>query len=105
MTDQTTPFAGRAQHHQRRATIALEESLQQQLRTAHAAGAHLDLEVTIGTGSKCHLRVSAVKDGLLTGIMLVGFRYDLPRHCAGPAAIRTSRIIMIERIVDAGSHT
>lgn len=73
-----TPFAGRAQHQQRRATIALEESLQQQLRTAHAAGAHLDLEVVIGTGSKCHLRVSTVNDGLLTGIMLVGFRFDSP---------------------------
>jgi hypothetical protein len=97
-----TPFARRAQHQQRRATVALEECLQQQLQAARAIGAHLDLELIIATGTRCHLRVSTVADGLLTGIMLVGFRFDSQRQCAGPTAIRISRIVMAERIIDAG---
>jgi hypothetical protein len=94
-----TPFARRAQHQQHRATIALEKSLQHQLRGALATGTHLDLEAVIGTNFKFHLRVTAVDDGLLTGIMLIGFRHDLPRPLAGETAIRIDRIMMIERII------
>ena len=100
-----THFTERAQHQQRRVNTALEESLQHQLRLAYATGTHLDLEVFVTTGFKFHMRVQAVDDGLLTGLMLHGFRFHSPRECAGPAAIRISRVMMIEWIIDRGSQT
>ena len=99
-----TTFAGGAQHQQRLATTALEQSLQRQLSTAHAAGRHFDLEVFLGLGMKCHLRVTEVGNGLLTGLMLFGFRGDSPRRCGGASTIRISRIMMIEEITATGSY-
>ena len=99
----STTFAGGAQHQQRLANIALEQSLQRQLTAAHAAGRHFDVEVFLGLGMKCHLRVTEVGNGLLTGLMLFGFRGDSPRRCGGSSAVRISRIMMVEEITGAGS--
>jgi len=98
-----TPFARRAQHQQHRATTALEKYLQRHLCAAAATGAHLDLEVVITMDFKCHVRVTGVADGLITGVMLLGFRHDLPRHCGGDAAIRIDSIMMVERIIGTES--
>jgi hypothetical protein len=100
-----TPFARRARHQQHRAAITLEKYLQHQLCGALATGTHLDLEVVIGTNFKFHLRVTAVDDGLLTGLMLIGFRHDLPRPLAGETTIRIDRIMMVERIVPTDTRS
>lgn len=97
------PFARRAQHQQHRATIALEKYLQPHLCAATATGAHFDLEVVIATDFKCHVRVTGIAGGLITGVMLLGFRHNLPRDCGGDAAIRIDSIMMVERIIGAGS--
>jgi hypothetical protein len=95
----SSPSARRAQHQQRRATTALKKYLQRHLSGATETGAHLDLEVVITTDFKCHVRVAGVADGLVTGVMLLGFRHDLPRRCGADAAIRIDSIMMVERII------
>jgi hypothetical protein len=100
----TTSVARRAQHQQRRDIVALEEIIQRDLLAARVAHANLDLEVCCRTGTKHHLRVTAIHDGLLVGTVLRGFRDDVPRKVGGETAIRIASIAMIERIAGCVGH-
>jgi hypothetical protein len=86
------------QHQQHCDDTALENLIQQKLFSAIDASAHLDLQVFLAPGSKVHLRVIAVDDGLVMGIGLDGFKFDSPRAFLGEIVIRIASIIMIEQI-------